>query len=76
MFPSRFMPCPTCGASVERTQADAHACDPERVLDHRMFLMREEVTALERQFEAFTGTREGRLEVWVASRQVRSSRQK
>jgi hypothetical protein len=55
------MPCPTCGESVERVQAETHACDPERVLSHRMLILRE-----------FADTREGRFEVWVASRQVRT----
>ena len=72
MFPSRFMPCPTCGDSVERTESESHACDPERVLTYRMFVLREEVSAFERQFHQFADTREGRFEVWVAARQVRA----
>ena len=75
MFPSRYMPCPSCGESVERVAADTHACDPERVLSHRMFILREEIAAFERRFHEFADTREGRFEIWVASRQVRSSRQ-
>ena len=37
MFLSRFMPCTECGASVERAQTVEHRCDPERLLDFRMF---------------------------------------
>ena len=73
MFPSHFVPCPTCGDSVERQEAESHACDPERVLTYRMFLLREEVAAFERQFRQYAGTREGEFEVWAAARQVRTS---
>jgi hypothetical protein len=71
VFPSRFMPCPECGGSVERADQESHACDPERRLDFRMFLLREEILAFERQFHEFAETRDGRFETWVASRTVR-----
>lgn len=71
MFPSRFMPCPECGGSVERSSRQWHSCDPERMLDYTMFALRDEVAAFERLFHRFTDTRDGRLECWVASRQVR-----
>lgn len=74
MFPSRFMPCPDCGGSIERTEQELHACDPDRRLDYRMHLLREEVAAFERQFRVFTDTREGRFESWVATRKVRARR--
>jgi hypothetical protein len=72
VFPSRLVPCPTCGDPVEREVAESHTCDPERALTHRMFLLRQEVAAFERQFREFADTREGRFEVWVAARTVRA----
>lgn len=70
MFLSRFMPCPQCGESLERTTADAHRCDPERVLDYRMFGMREEIAACEAKFHEFLGSNAGQFEQWLAAREV------
>ena len=74
MFPSRFMPCPECGGSVERAERDVHSCEPERRLDYRMHLLREEVATFESQFRGFVDTRDGRFESWVAFRRVRAAR--
>jgi hypothetical protein len=74
MFASRFMPCPDCGASVDRSQSDAHHCDPERRADYRMFALRAEVAGLEDQFMDFLESSRGRFEVWVAAREVRLRR--
>ena len=74
MFPSRFMPCPECGGSVERAEQSVHSCDPERRLDYRMHLLREEIAGFENQFRRFADSRDGRFEAWVASRKVCSRR--
>ncbi|MGA9749960.1 MAG: hypothetical protein WBQ50_21105 [Nocardioides sp.] len=74
MFPSRFMPCETCGGSVELAEADEHRCDPARLVEYQMFGMREEIADFESDFHAFVGTGDGLFETWVASRQVRASR--
>ena len=43
MFPSRFMPCPDCGESLERSTAALHRCAKDRELDYQMFRLRNEV---------------------------------
>lgn len=70
MFMSRFMPCPTCGESIERQLADTHRCDPERLITFHMFGLRDEVEVVESQFRAFLETPVGRFERWLAWRAV------
>jgi hypothetical protein len=67
------MPCTECGASVERSQADEHRCDPERLLDFRMFGLRDEVAALEAGLVAFLDSPNGRFHRWLAARDVRGA---
>jgi hypothetical protein len=74
MFASRFMPCPECGATVDRSQSDAHQCDPERRADYRMFALRGEVASLEDQVNEYLESSRGRFEVWIAAREVRLGR--
>ena len=71
MFTSRFMPCPDCGASIDTTVASPHRCDPERLLDHRMFALRDEIDSFDSLLTLFLDSSEGRLEAWLACRQVR-----
>jgi hypothetical protein len=71
MFRSRYMPCDECGASVDRTGAQRHACSPERLADYRMFGLRGEVAQLEAGVRHYLTTASGRFESWLASRQVR-----
>jgi hypothetical protein len=71
MFRSRFMPCQTCGASVDRTRAPEHACLLERRLDYEMFGLRGEVAQLEPGIRHYLTTAPGRFESWLAARQVR-----
>jgi hypothetical protein len=71
---SRFMPCSECGASVDRTAADAHSCDPEQKATYAMFAMRHEIDAFESRLWDFLGSSDGRFEVWMAARHVRRSR--
>ena len=73
MFPSRFMPCTECGASVERARTDEHRCDPERLLDFRMFGLRDEIAALEASLKAFLDSPSGRFHRWLAAREVRGA---
>ena len=74
MFPSRFMPCSECGASVARDEADVHRCDPERLLDFRMFGLRDEVAAFEDRLVAFLDSPQGQFHRWLAAHEVRRSR--
>jgi hypothetical protein len=72
MFPqSSHMPCAECGASVERTVTAAHVCDQERVLDFRLFQLREEIGAFDAQLAAWLVTARGRFAAWIAERDRR-----
>jgi hypothetical protein len=66
---SRYMPCPECGTSVDRTAGAAHACDPERRLDFQLFGLREEVASLEAGIRAYFASKRGRFELWYAARE-------
>ncbi len=72
MFASRFMPCPSCGGSVERSESASHRCDPDRAVAYQMFAMREEIAGFEEQFHDYLDSSQGRFEQWVAMRQLRS----
>ncbi len=71
MFASRFLPCPDCGASVDTSASSAHRCDPERLLDYRMFALRHEIAWFDRLLASFLDSSEGRFEAWLAFRDVR-----
>ena len=72
-FPqSRFMPCPECGASVEHSEVGAHVCERERLLDYRLFQLREEIDAFDAQLAAWHASARGRFAAWVAERERRA----
>jgi len=71
VFLSRHMPCEECGESVDRSAATSHVCNPERLLDYRMFRMRDEINRFESRFQEFLSDSEGRFEAWLAARDVR-----
>jgi hypothetical protein len=69
LFPeSRFTPCLQCGEWVLRNSSEAHACDQERVLDFRVFLLRNEIAAFDAQLAAWLATARGRFAAWIAER--------
>jgi hypothetical protein len=68
MFESRFLPCPECGASVERSELELHACDEERRLDYLVFQLRGELEAFEEQLGCYLRSARGRFELWYAAR--------
>jgi hypothetical protein len=70
MFASRHMPCPECGASLDRCDEAPHRCDPERLLDYRMFALRHEVAWFDPLLASFLDSPEGRFETWLAARDV------
>ena len=71
MFRSRFMPCPECGASVDRTAPGPHACSRERRADYQAFALRDEVAQLEAGVRSYLASASGRFESWLAARHVR-----
>jgi hypothetical protein len=64
-----FMPCTECGISVASAERDEHVCDPERLLDYRMFQLREEVAGLEVGLRGFLDSPHGRFAQWLAERE-------
>jgi hypothetical protein len=65
------MPCPECGASVDRTSDAVHECSDERRADYQLFGLRDEVARLEASVHDYLRTSTGRFEAWLAARQVR-----
>ena len=71
-FPqSRYMPCPECGGSVDRAEAVAHECDGERLLDFRLFQLRDEIAAFDEQLTGWLASARGRFAAWLAERDRR-----
>jgi hypothetical protein len=50
----------------------AHSCDAERLLDFRLFQLRDEIDAFEDQLSAWLRTAAGRFATWVAERDRRA----
>jgi len=71
MYPSRFMPCEECGASVDRYASEPHLCDDGRRVNYQMFLHRDEIAGFEDAFTEYLGTTVGRFETFLAMRRVR-----
>jgi hypothetical protein len=68
-FPQpRHAPCTECGASVERAAAGSHECDLERLLDHRLLQLRDEIAAFDEQLTAWLASPRGRFAAWLAER--------
>jgi hypothetical protein len=73
VFVPRFMPCPQCGESVERSAMRDHTCDRDRRVEHQLLGLREDMAAFETQMQDYLATEGGRFEVWLAARHVRAS---
>ena len=71
MFASRYIPCPDCGASMDRTDPNPHVCSAERVLDFSMFALRQEITRFDQLLGDYLSSPAGRFETWLAAREVR-----
>jgi len=68
---SNHMPCTECGASVAASERDAHVCDPERLLEYRMFQLREEVAGFDDVLRGYLDSPQGRFAQWLAERERR-----
>ena len=64
-------PCSECGAAVERSDREAHVCDAERLLDFRLFQLRNELGAFEQELAEYLESPRGRFELWCAERDRR-----
>jgi hypothetical protein len=68
MYPSRYMPCPDCGASLERRD-DAHECERERWLEFQLFQLRGELSEFEAELAKYLDSPRGRFELYYAERE-------
>ena len=67
-FPQpRHMPCPECGASIERAKPEEHECDPQRRLDFVVIQLRPELDGFEDELAEYLETPHGRFELWYAA---------
>jgi len=71
---SSHMPCAECGASVAAAEREAHACDPHRLLEYRLFQLRDEVAGLEDGLRGYLESPQGRFAQWLAERERRGGR--
>jgi hypothetical protein len=63
---SDHMPCTECGASVATVELEQHVCEPERLLDFRMFQLRDEIAGFEDLFAAYLSSSAGEFAQWLA----------
>lgn len=66
---SSYMPCTECGTSVAAAERDQHVCEPERLLDYRMFQLRDEVGGFEDRLREYLHSAHGRFAQWLAERE-------
>lgn len=69
---SHYMPCTECGTSVAAVEQAAHVCDPEQVLDYRMFHLRKEIAGFEDLLREYLDSSHGRFAQWLAERERRT----
>jgi hypothetical protein len=67
-FASHHMPCEECGASVHVAETAEHECDPSRLLEFRLFHLRDEVAGFDAGLTDFLGSPQGRFAQWLAER--------
>ena len=71
-FPQpHHMPCSECGAAVEWSGRETHVCDAERLLDFRLFQLRDELGAFEQELGEYLESPRGRFELWCAEQDRR-----
>jgi hypothetical protein len=62
------MPCPECGASVQRSEASEHECEPERRLDYELFQLKAEIEAFDGDLAVFLASPQGLFARFLAER--------
>jgi hypothetical protein len=60
------MPCDECGTSLDHDEREDHACQPERLLEYRLFQQRAAVAHFDDELGAYLVSPQGRFEVWYA----------
>lgn len=69
----RFLPCPDCGASVDRATGMPHRCDPVHQTEYELLGLRLESDTFEDGLHHWLDTVDGRFETWLAVRRVRGA---
>ena len=67
-FQPRFTPCSECGATVDRASPGDHDCHAERLLELRLYQLRDEIAAFDAQLANWLQSARGRFEAWIAER--------
>jgi len=75
-FASHHMPCSECGASVSEVERDEHACEPERLLEFKLFRLREEIEGFDEGLSDYLASPHGRFAQWLAERDRERRRRK
>jgi hypothetical protein len=70
-FALRFVPCEDCGASIAKSEYEAHVCEPERRVQYQMIRHRDEIAAVEVEIRTYLDSPTGRFEAWYAERKRR-----
>lgn len=75
-FASHHMPCEECGASVHVADATEHDCDPSRLLEFRLFQLRDEVESFDAGLVDYLASPHGRFAQWLAERDRKRRRRR
>lgn len=75
-FASHHMPCEECGASIHVADADEHECDPARLLEYRLFQLRDEVVNFDAGLSVYLSSPQGRFAQWLAERERKRRRRR
>jgi hypothetical protein len=65
---SAHMPCPECGVSLQRHGGAEHVCDEQRLLEFRLFQLRDEIASFDAQLSEWLASARGRFATWIAER--------
>jgi hypothetical protein len=68
-FEPAFMPCSDCGASVARSVQQRHDCEDERLLEYRLFQLRDEIGAFDEHLSTYLASPQGRFAAFLAERE-------
>jgi hypothetical protein len=75
-FSSHHMPCSECGASLPEPGRDDHSCDPARLLEFRLFQLRDEVDGFDESLSDYLASPQGRFAQWLAERDRKRARRR
>jgi hypothetical protein len=70
-FALRFVPCEDCGASIAKSEYEAHVCEPGRRLEYQMIQHRDDIAGLTDEIRTYFDSPTGRFEAWYAERKRR-----